>query len=54
MEGNGEAQEPVVQQDQHVPEASLGQLSNFAANQDIARLEATVEANIGLASDGKP
>lgn len=54
MEGNGEVQEPVEPQDRHVPEASLGQLSDFASNQDISRLEATVEANIGLASDGKP
>lgn len=54
MEGNGEAQEPVAAQDRPVPEAALGQLSEFASNQDIARLEATVEANIGLASDGKP
>ncbi len=54
MEGNGEVQEPVASHDRPVPEATLGQLSDFAANQDIARLEATVEANIGLASDGKP
>ena len=54
MVGNGEAQETVAAEDQVVPEASLVELSEFTSNQDIARLERTVEANIGLASDGKP
>lgn len=36
-----------------VPEASLDELSSFLPTQDISRLEATVEANIGKASDGK-
>lgn len=36
-----------------VPEANLETLSNYNANQDIARVEAAVEVNIGKASDGK-
>lgn len=36
-----------------VPEASLTSLPQFDTNQDIARLERTVEEKIGLASDGQ-